>query len=109
MPPDHDQELDPSVPQPWRNATVTTKQLKDTLELLGLRASEQEVNAMANRAKDRNRFTKGVISFKTFFDLLIKKVDADDYVDPIEESRKAFEYFDKEQKGLITAADIERV
>ncbi|KAK6153891.1 hypothetical protein DH2020_013530 [Rehmannia glutinosa] len=84
------------------NSFITSEELGTVLRSLGQNPTEAELQDMINEADDLN----GKIDFPEFLNLMVAQMkDADSE----EALREAFNLFDKDQNGLISAAELHQV
>jgi calmodulin len=82
---------------------ITTKELGTVMRSLGQNPTEAEVQDMINEVDaDGN----GTVDFPEFLNLMGRKMK---YTDSEDELKEAFKVFDKDQDGLISAAELRHV
>lgn len=83
--------------------TIKTKYLKNVLKCLGQKPSHQDIDGMLNEI---HLGGKKEIGFDDFLTLVTKKMKQANEADKF---REVFRMFDKEEKGFISACDLQYV
>ncbi|EFC43878.1 predicted protein [Naegleria gruberi] len=85
------------------DGTIVTKELGTVMRALGLNPSQGELDDMIKQVDSNNN---GTIDFKEFLVLMQKKMTDNDSEDEIKE---AFKVFDRDNDGIISAAELRHI
>ncbi|XP_075591055.1 uncharacterized protein LOC142597941 [Dermatophagoides farinae] len=83
--------------------SISTKDLGTVMRALGQCPTEAELNELMNDVESNN---SGVIDFKDFLQLMVRKMKE---TDTEEELIEAFQVFDREGNGYISAQELRHV
>ncbi|KAL0481091.1 calmodulin [Acrasis kona] len=85
------------------DGTISTKELGTVMRALGQNPTETE---LADMVRDVDTNNNGTIDFKEFLNLMQKKMTD---TDSEEEIKEAFRVFDRDNDGVISAAELRHV
>mmetsp|Transcript_4909 Transcript_4909/g.12229 ORF Transcript_4909/g.12229 Transcript_4909/m.12229 type:complete len:151 (-) Transcript_4909:199-651(-) len=85
------------------SGTITADELGVIMKSLGKNPTDDELDAMIAEVDEDG---SGEIEFPEFLALMAKKLQA---ADSIEEMREAFQVFDRDKSGSVTAAELKHV